>query len=132
MNTEIPEWVDKTPDPPEYDLVMWDAGGSSEENIEVTREEYIALKAHLAGMRGYRIGTAAEAVRMVMECPGLAEYNTLDEQQIASHIETARDVYRWLPDLVVCQSAQFQAEINRLAAVEMTEEIEQNEAAEHA
>jgi hypothetical protein len=51
---ERPEWIDETPDQnEEYTLSMWD---NSEElqRIDLTREEFIALKAVLAVRRGFQ------------------------------------------------------------------------------
>lgn len=50
---ERPDWVDETPEEPTYDLSMWDPGGSEEQSIPITRKEFIALKQHLAELRGY-------------------------------------------------------------------------------
>lgn len=51
----IPEWALKTFPENSYDLTMFDAGGDSIEEVELTRAEYIALKRHLAAMRGYEL-----------------------------------------------------------------------------
>lgn len=54
-------WQDYTPDETDhhysaplecdYALRMWDDGGGSSQQVQVTREEFIALEAHLAAMR---------------------------------------------------------------------------------
>ena len=46
----IPDWLE-TPDDTSYCLTMFDSGGSSQQEIELTREEFVALKEHLAGRR---------------------------------------------------------------------------------
>ena len=50
-----PDWVTKTPDEIEYELLMTDSRGEEAEQISLTRGEYISLKLHLATeMRGYK------------------------------------------------------------------------------
>jgi len=55
----MPDWVDLTPEDILYDLAMYNDHGGGQE-IEITREEFIALKQHLAALRGY---TARQAQR---------------------------------------------------------------------
>ena len=51
---QIPDWVNETPDDYAYDLTMYEGGGSvSGQDISLTRDEFVALKQHLAVMRGY-------------------------------------------------------------------------------
>jgi hypothetical protein len=50
-----PEWVEKTPDECTYNLTMFETRGGEIQNIDVTRDEYIALKRHLATMRGFDV-----------------------------------------------------------------------------
>lgn len=47
----LPRWATETPDEPDYSLTMYDDGGSSKENIDLTREEYTGLKSFLACLR---------------------------------------------------------------------------------
>ncbi len=54
-----PSWVTKTPCM-DFQIVAWSrdypgGSGSGEECIDISREEYIALKLHLAKMRGYTV-----------------------------------------------------------------------------
>ncbi len=51
---ERPEWMDETPPETAYALVMEVEADAIEDvqRIEMTREEFIALKQHLAKMRG--------------------------------------------------------------------------------
>jgi hypothetical protein len=113
---EIPYWVDSTLPEHAYQLVIMESGDHSEELVELTRDEYITLKAHLAAMRGYKTITAAEAIKLFGETESLSDYyNCRDSQQAASHIETARDIYRALPELVLTVSEEFDAEIEELA-----------------
>ena len=48
-----PDWVTSTPEECEYQLAVFHEGGE-EQFIELTRAEYIALKEHLANIRGIR------------------------------------------------------------------------------
>jgi hypothetical protein len=50
----VPEWVNETPEheATEYNLMMQDAQQHWEQEVQVTRAEYIALKQHVAGLRG--------------------------------------------------------------------------------
>ena len=58
-SSEIPDWVTETPREMEYYLAMIPPDGSQwEQEIEISRAEFIELKAHLAKLRGY----AAEGV----------------------------------------------------------------------
>lgn len=51
---EVPDWVTETPDETEYWLGIRQPDADMEQLIDdITRDEYIALKAHLAKMRGY-------------------------------------------------------------------------------
>ena len=56
-NKELPEWVKETPEPmepwPPFSMISQEMEGEFLQDIELTREEYIALKAHLAKLRGY-------------------------------------------------------------------------------
>ncbi len=52
---EVPDWVTQT-----HEIANWSGyflhvldDNTFEEDIELTRDEYIELKAHLAKMRGY-------------------------------------------------------------------------------
>lgn len=53
-NNAVPEWVNTTPETHEYVLAMVDVenGGPFPQEIDITREEFIELKACLAKMRG--------------------------------------------------------------------------------
>jgi hypothetical protein len=49
----VPDWVNATPDDNEYTLLMWDSGGDSVQQVEITRGEFITVKRWLAALRGY-------------------------------------------------------------------------------
>jgi hypothetical protein len=53
----VPDWLTDTP-PVDYSLEMY--VGESQQTISLTREEFIALKLHLAAMRGYAIPETEE------------------------------------------------------------------------
>jgi hypothetical protein len=48
-----PDWLE-TPDETEYDLVMSGEAGSSVQTVNLSREEYIALKEYLCKLRGLK------------------------------------------------------------------------------
>jgi hypothetical protein len=52
----LPDWVTKTMDETDYKLeIMCGCGDCNTEIVYLTRAEYIALKQHLATMRGYTV-----------------------------------------------------------------------------
>lgn len=59
----LPYWVTQTRDELSYVLLITDYRGDgvddSLERIDLSRDEYIALKRHLAEMRGYVVPTEA-------------------------------------------------------------------------
>jgi len=48
-----PDSIDDTPQEPEYELIMWNAIGTSDQIVELNRDEFVTLKQHLATIRGY-------------------------------------------------------------------------------
>jgi len=94
--TESPDWVTHTPDPIEtYHLAMCEDGRDAQ-LIAIDRDEFIALKEHLAGVRGFHI--EEQWKELVKGVPGYASEG--DTQQLASHLETARHFYKLFPALV--------------------------------
>jgi hypothetical protein len=53
-----PEWVTRTPEPG-YNLTMFGADDDAAQDIDLTRDEYEALKLHLAKIRGYKLPAAS-------------------------------------------------------------------------
>lgn len=53
MPEKLPEWIHQTPEETSYALLMWEPDGGCEQEIELTRSEYIKLKQYLALLRGY-------------------------------------------------------------------------------
>lgn len=51
--TADPELLRETPTPTTYSLTMYDSDGGAAQDIDLSREEFIALKNHVAGMRGH-------------------------------------------------------------------------------
>lgn len=49
---ETPEWFETTPDETNYCLLMTEGGGGNLQEIDLDRDEFIALKAELARNRG--------------------------------------------------------------------------------
>jgi hypothetical protein len=54
---ETPAWVTETPEET-YTLVLLDHDGNNAQDVTLTRAEYIALKRHLAGLRGLPVPLA--------------------------------------------------------------------------
>jgi hypothetical protein len=54
----VPKWVTETPDELDYYLEMYEPTSEALEHIDVTRDEYITLKTHLAKLRGYVVEVA--------------------------------------------------------------------------
>jgi hypothetical protein len=106
---EIPLWFSQgEPETHSYSMVMQHPDteeiSCACDLIEMTREEYMALRLHLAAMRGYTIGDFRARIAE-LEVEGHTRPGDL--QQAACHLETARAVYRVCPDLVVHDSAEL-------------------------
>ena len=114
---EIPEWVSNTPDEPLYRLIMYDCEGWGVEEVAATRDEYIALKDHLAAMRGYTVGDFQKRIAEL----DVEGYNK-DVDQMAIYLETARDFYRACPELVVNTSPELADYIRKRSDEEFEEE----------
>jgi hypothetical protein len=56
--SQVPEWLD-TPDDG-YELGWWPQNADSLQSVTLTRAEYIALKLHLAKMRGFEVPSEAQ------------------------------------------------------------------------
>jgi hypothetical protein len=52
---ELPEWVTDTPRELEYGLEVFAYGDGCIQSIDMTRAEYLTLKATLAKLRGYEV-----------------------------------------------------------------------------
>ena len=116
--SQIPWWVDDTTAEHTYKLIVFENGDyGKDENIDVSRAEFIALKKHLAAMRGYRVGDVATESAVVAEMHKLPESykRARDAQQSARHLQTAREIYRHCPDLVVFESEAFDQNVASLA-----------------
>ncbi len=50
-----------------FNLCVFERGGGSEQEIDLTREEHIALKAHLAAIRGYGVGSVEGCMSLIRE-----------------------------------------------------------------
>ena len=60
VEPEVPDWVNMTWPDHIYEMTVYESGDGSSEDISLTRAEYISLKHHLAGMRGYKVGEQTE------------------------------------------------------------------------
>src|SRR5436309_1964422 len=96
VDSKTPDWVKDTPPDAQYDLGMYVERGEGQEII-LTREEYIALKQHLAALRGHTVGELNKRVEELTR----ENAASLDPQQTAMALQTAREYYRRCPDLVV-------------------------------
>lgn len=70
-----PDWVIETPQGSEYSLVMQDDNLTWEQDVTLTRAEYITLKRHIAGLRG--IIPVPAAVPAAAPVPKLDPMNVL-------------------------------------------------------
>ena len=120
MAEMLPEWASDTPVAPDFELVMWESheGGSALQAVHITVEEYIALKKHLAALRGLGAPSASDAIRRINSSEHtLAKlYASQDHQQVVFHLETARNLYSIFPDLVTVQSDRLDAELAKFAS----------------
>lgn len=55
MKPETPDWVNETPDERVYALNVTDSFGGGEQDVKMTRGEFIRLKRCLAALRGYEL-----------------------------------------------------------------------------
>jgi hypothetical protein len=76
----IPDWLDETPGPPEpeecwppYVLMVQEHEGEHLQTIEMTRAEFIALKKHLAVMRGLPVPEDDEPETAAAEVAGATD-----------------------------------------------------------
>lgn len=53
VDIEREDWIQETPRECEYNLIMFSQDGAGIQEIYMTRDEFIALKARLAELRGY-------------------------------------------------------------------------------
>lgn len=120
---EAPDWVNDTPPEARYDLTMYVDRGDGQE-INITREEFIELKRHLAAVRGYVPG-GSEGVKdllddLVKEL-GQDPSSTIiaDKQQVAFHLVVAREIYRRCPEAVVGPEELFGGILRRLSEEEV-------------
>jgi hypothetical protein len=82
----IPEWASSTPYDAGYQLAM-DNGETDIQVVKMNREEYEALKEHLAAMRGYR----HESELAACSAAGLSDET----------VKAARELYENFPTMVV-------------------------------
>lgn len=56
----VPEWLEEMPGEASYDLTMFGPGGESVQEVSLARDEYVALKVHLAATRGIQVSTSRD------------------------------------------------------------------------
>lgn len=92
----IPEWVEETPaeETPveiQYEVDMWDVRDNhATQSISLTRAEYIAVKAHLAALRGYTLGKLSDRIDELTRQGAAIVYIAGDSQQTAMALAGAR------------------------------------------
>jgi hypothetical protein len=116
---ELPEWVTATPADHLYSLSMFENSDASIEEVHMSRDEYIALKYHLAAMPGFGIGEDPQAAIAAIAWKPLDEENNVSfskqDQQVAGQILTARAIYKLCPDAVVYCGDSFIEKVQELA-----------------
>jgi hypothetical protein len=68
LNTNSRQWLETPDEPASFGLMMFDGPeltGDHEQGIEITRDEYDALKAHLATLRARGLASRKPANRAV-------------------------------------------------------------------
>jgi hypothetical protein len=88
-----------------------------------TREEYIALKVHLAWIRGYQVGTGADAVAMLMKSEAL---RTAMSSRPRCGLRSPGTRTAVSP-IVVYQSDQFDASLNEMTLVVEAKKIKRSQ-----
>jgi hypothetical protein len=116
---ELPDWATKTPADHLYSLSMFENSDASIEEVHVSRDEYIALKAHLAALRGYGNGDDPQGLIEAISGKPITNQEKLffsrDRQQIADQILIARGIYRLCPTAVVYDERSLVEQLRRLA-----------------
>jgi hypothetical protein len=118
MSKEIPYWVSDTLPEHSYRLILFENDDAGAESIEMSRAEYIHLKAHLAAMRGYVVPdltTTFEKIGGKCLDPEEKIYLSKDRQQLADQIDLARGIYRLCPEAIVTNDQDFAATLRKVA-----------------
>lgn len=100
---EIADWVNDTPPDNEYCLMITsESTALTPQSVDLTRNEYIALKRHLAALRGLGKIDVTESIARVSGTEVAPNITTADDQESAARdLRTARVLYRLVPDAVV-------------------------------
>jgi hypothetical protein len=113
MADQIPDWVEKTPHL-YFCLSVDDSDGNIAQDIDLTRDEYIPLKAHLAAMRGHTKIDDTDVGGMETRFTELAADLVLPDgsgvdqaARIAQHVIIAREFYRRDPELITARAAEL-------------------------
>jgi hypothetical protein len=92
VEVEAPDWVNVTPDDNSYGLTMWEGGGGNEQEIDITRDEFIRLKRFLAALRDYELSMTPINAIQVGKITSLDSIEiTQDEAQMLMDFEYAVD-----------------------------------------
>jgi hypothetical protein len=118
MPEEIPYWVTSTHPDHAYKLVLFENSDGGVEEVEMTRDEYIELKRHIAATRGYTSGDAAQRVDELVKEMGVRRGSGLpspDPQNVAAYLIIAREFYRLCPEATVAPGAEFEETLEQIA-----------------
>lgn len=114
---KTPDWVNDTPPDNEYRMsVASDCQLANLETIDLSREEYIALKAHLAAIRGYASAGKLEdrLAEVTDQIESSSTIITPGLDQVTSHLQSAREMFRRCPDLVMLKSETIDADLDEI------------------
>ncbi|HYL37935.1 MAG TPA: hypothetical protein VEV17_18615 [Bryobacteraceae bacterium] len=81
---ELPEWVNETPASCDYSLLMFDWDGDHRQEVELSREEFITLKKHLARLRRLIPTTRKEPAKTKRRVAGKLRQARRRERKVAA------------------------------------------------
>lgn len=118
---EIPGWVKETPEECSYGLVMRGSADGSIETVDISRDEFVTLKSHLAAMRGYVKISADDAITQLSGIeidPERRVRLSTAAYSVARELQLARIIYRKIPAVVVVADAELDARLGKIGAEE--------------
>jgi hypothetical protein len=119
----VPDWVNDTPPDNEYCLmIMSEFTTTTPQAIDLSRDEYIALKAHLAALRGYELDrNLEERLSQVSDEIKANFHSVLPElDQVVNGLQIAREMFERCPDLVMLKSETLDADLDAIHARAIT------------
>lgn len=112
--TKLPDWVNHTPNDHSYSLLMIENDEAGIQTVDLSRAEFIALKSHVASMRGYMPEGFADRFRAIA-ARGDYKNDYEDQHELAINIENAREIYRTWPEVIVSSAKAIDDAIGPLA-----------------